>query len=113
MPKTLRMLIEARRRRGWRVGRRCRNKSSPAVVIASSTYLVEHPDALVGILTTNQPKTTTSTDCVLQDWQSAELRAESYFRVYVLTMHRSPNGPGRVLTRKRDGSTSVRIMSAG
>ncbi len=64
-------------------------KVRPAVVIAGSTYLVEHPDVLVGILTTKQPKPTTSTDCVLQDWQSAGLRAESYFRVYVLTMHRS------------------------
>jgi mRNA interferase MazF len=64
-------------------------KVRPAVVIASSTYLVERPDVLVGILTTRQPKPTTSTDCVLQDWQSAGLRAESYFRTYVLTMHRS------------------------
>ena len=64
-------------------------KVRPAVVIASSTYLVERPDVLVGILTTRHPKPTTSTDCVLQDWQSAGLRAESYFRTYVLTMHRS------------------------
>jgi len=63
-------------------------KIRPAVVIASRTYLVERPDVLVGILTTRQPKPTTSTDCVLQDWQSAGLRAESYFRAYVLTMHR-------------------------
>ena len=30
-----------------------------------------------------------STDCALQDWQTAGLRAESYFRAYVLTVHRS------------------------
>ena len=59
------------------------------MVIASSTYLVERPDVLVGILTTRQPKPPTSTDYVLQDWQPAGLRAESYFRTYVLTMHRS------------------------
>ncbi len=64
-------------------------KVRPAVVIASSAYLVERPDVLVGILTTRQPKPLTSTDCVLQDWQSAGLRADSYFRTYVLTMHRS------------------------
>jgi hypothetical protein len=52
-------------------------------------YLVERPDVLVGILTTKAPKTTTSTDCLLMDWQSAGLRAESYFRAYVLTAHRS------------------------
>ena len=55
-------------------------KVRPAVVIASSTYLVERPDVLVGILTTKLPKTTTSTDCVLMDWQLAGLRAESHFR---------------------------------
>ena len=59
------------------------------MVIASSTYLVERPDVLVGILTTKLPKTTTSTDCVLMDWQLAGLRAESCFRAYVLTTHRS------------------------
>lgn len=64
-------------------------KVRPAVVIASSAYLVERPDVLVGILTTKTPKTATSTDCALVDWQQAGLRAESYFRAYVLTMHRS------------------------
>ena len=64
-------------------------KVRPTVVIASSTYLLERPDVLVGILTTKLPKTTTSTDCVLMDWQLAGLRAESNFRAYVLTTHRS------------------------
>jgi mRNA interferase MazF len=64
-------------------------KVRPAVVIASKEYLVEHPDVLVGILTTKTPGRITSSDCVLQDWQSAGLRAESWFRAYVLTMHRS------------------------
>ena len=62
-------------------------KVRPAVVIASSTYLVEHPDVLVGIHTTKLPKTTTSSDCVLIDWHLSGLRAESYFRAYVLTTH--------------------------
>lgn len=64
-------------------------KVRQAVVIASSTYLVERPDVLVGILTTKLPKTTASTDCVLMDWQLAGLRTESYFRAYVLTTHHS------------------------
>jgi hypothetical protein len=64
-------------------------KVRPAVVISSSTYLVERPDVLVGILTTKAPKTTTSTDRLLMDWQLAGLRAESHFRAYVLTTHRS------------------------
>jgi hypothetical protein len=44
---------------------------------------------VVGILTTKLPKTTGTTDHILQDWQSAGLRAESCFRAYVLTAHRS------------------------
>jgi hypothetical protein len=58
-------------------------------VISSSTYLVERPDVLVGILTTKPPHPPTSTDCPVQDWQAAGLRAPSFFRTYVLTMHRS------------------------
>ena len=64
-------------------------KVRPAVVIASPTYLAERPDVLVGILTTRAPRPPMSTDCVLQDWQAAGLRAESHFRAYVLTVHRS------------------------
>ena len=64
-------------------------KVRPAVVIASSTYLVERPDVLVGILTTKLPRTLASSDYVLLDWQSAGLRAASCFRAYVLTTHRS------------------------
>ena len=64
-------------------------KVRPAVVIASTAYLVERPDVLVGILTTKLPKTATSTGCLPMGWQLAGLRAESYFRAYVLTAHRS------------------------
>jgi len=64
-------------------------KVRPAVVIASSTYLVERPDVLLGILTTKFPGTVVSTDYLLVDWQSAGLRAPSCFRTYVLTIHRS------------------------
>ena len=64
-------------------------KVRPAVVIASPTYLAERPDAVVGILTTKLPRTLGTTDYVLMDWRSAGLRAESCFRAYVLTAHRS------------------------
>ena len=66
-----------------------RSKVRPAVVIASNTYLVERPDVLLGISTTNVPATIASTDYLLVDWLSAGLRALSCFRAYVLTMHRS------------------------
>ena len=65
-----------------------KTKVRPAVVIASTTYLTERPDVLIGILTTRQPKRVASTDCDLQDWKIAGLRAESHFRAYVLTVHR-------------------------
>lgn len=64
-------------------------KVRPAVVIASATYLAERPDVVVGILTTKLPRVPGTTDYILQDWQSAGLRAESCFRVYVLTAHRT------------------------
>jgi mRNA interferase MazF len=64
-------------------------KVRPAVVIASATYLAERPDVLVGILTTKMPGAPATTDCILLDWRAAGLRAESCFRVYVLTIHRS------------------------
>ena len=64
-------------------------KARPAVVIASSSYLAERPDVLVGILTTRPPKPAASSDYSLQDWQAAGLRAECHFRAYVLTVHRS------------------------
>jgi hypothetical protein len=64
-------------------------KVRPAVVIASAAYLAERPDAVVGILTTKLPRMPGTTDYVLQDGQSAGLRAESCFRAYVLTVHRS------------------------
>ena len=60
-------------------------KVRPAVVIASSVYLVERPDVLLGILTTKVPATIASTDHLLADWRSAGLRAPSCFRAYVLT----------------------------
>ena len=64
-------------------------KVRPAVVVASEMYLAERPDVLVGILTTKQPSPATSSDYRLHDWQSAALRTPSFFRAYLLTIHRS------------------------
>lgn len=64
-------------------------KVRTAVVIASTTYLPERPDVLVGILTTKLPSNAGTTEYILADWRSAGLRAESCFRAYVLTTHRS------------------------
>lgn len=64
-------------------------KVRPAIVIASETYLAERPDVIVGILTTKIPSPLASTDYLLRDWQTAGLRAQSYFRAYILTLHQS------------------------
>ena len=83
-------------------------KVRPAVVIASATYLAERPDAVVGILTTKLPRTQGTTDYVLQDWQYAGLRAESCFRAYVLTAHRStPQCAPQIEDAPRDTCLSV------
>jgi mRNA interferase MazF len=66
-----------------------RKPRCPAVVIASDSYLRERPDVLVGVLTTKIPLKPASTDYVLKDWQAAGLRAESCFRAFVITIHRS------------------------
>jgi len=87
-------------------------KVRPAVVIASATYLAERPDAVVGILTTKSPRTPGTTDCILQDWQSAGLRAESWFRAYVLTAHRSELTVIGHLSERDWGSVKARVRAA-
>ena len=58
-------------------------------VLEGAVQTKVRPDVLVGILTTRPPKPPASSDCLVQDWQAAGLRAESHFRAYVLTVHRS------------------------
>lgn len=57
-------------------------KRRPAVVVSSDVYHSERPDLILGILTTNLPSATASTDYVLQQWSAAGLRAPSAFRSY-------------------------------
>ena len=64
-------------------------KVRPAVVVASTTYLTERPDVLVGILTTKMSRPLGTTDYRVVDWRAAGLRTESLFRAYILTTHRS------------------------
>jgi len=87
-------------------------KVRPAIVIASATYLVEHSDVLVGILTTKLPQALSSTDCILLDWRSAGLRAESCFRAYVLTAHRSELAVIGHLSARDWESVKARVRAA-
>lgn len=58
-------------------------KRRPAVVVSSRAYHAEHPDLILGVLTTNLATATTTTDYVLLDWSAAGLRSASVFRAYV------------------------------
>ena len=42
----------------------------------------------MGIVTTRSPAPLASSDCYLRDWKQAGLRAESWFRTYVITVRR-------------------------
>jgi len=84
----------------------------PAVVIASATYLEERPDVLLAIPTTKLPSAPGSTDYILRDWQSAGLRAESCFRAYVLTAHRSELTVIGYLSARDWESVKARVRAA-
>ena len=73
----------------WSASSSAPTKVRPAVVIASVTYLAEPPGCGCRDSHHEVSRTPGTTDYVLQDWQSAGLRAESCFRAYVLTVHRS------------------------
>jgi mRNA interferase MazF len=87
-------------------------KVRPAVAIASPTYLVELPDVIVGILTTKVPVPLASTDYLLQDWQLAGLRAESCFRAYILTLHRTQTTVIGRLTERDWSEVKIRVHKA-
>jgi hypothetical protein len=87
-------------------------KVRPAVVIVSAMYLAERPDVVVGILTAKFPRTPSTTDYILQDWRSAGLRAESCFRAYVLTAHRSELTVIGHLSSRDWESVKVRVRAA-
>jgi hypothetical protein len=87
-------------------------KVRPAVVIASTTYLAERAAVLIGILTTKLPKPPCTTDYILLDWRSAGLRAESCFRAYVLTTHRSELTVIGHLSARDWESVKIRVRAA-
>ncbi len=64
-------------------------KGRPMVVISSARYHHEHPDVIVGLITTNLAAAKTTSDYILQDWKQAGLRKASAFRAYVGTESQS------------------------
>lgn len=61
-------------------------KTRPAVVLSTEEYHRHRPDVVVGMITTQCPKPLAPTDWPLQDWKEAGLRAESYFRLFPVTL---------------------------
>jgi mRNA interferase MazF len=60
-------------------------KRRPAIVISTSTYHAERPDAILATVTTQVSKATSKTDYVLQDWEEAGLKKPSAVRSYIGT----------------------------
>ena len=62
------------------------SKKRPAVIVSSSDYHAQRPDAILGLLTTNIAVSTRSTDYILQDWSVAGLSQPSAFRSFLVTL---------------------------
>jgi mRNA interferase MazF len=65
-------------------------KRRPAVVLSSITYHKEHPDIVVGLIT-SQSIALSSTDCLIEDWKKVGLRLPSVFRSFFVTLPPSSN----------------------
>ncbi len=65
------------------------SKARPAVIISGELYNLEHPDLVLGALTTNVLAANGTFDYVLKDWQTAALRFESAFKPLIATLDRT------------------------
>jgi mRNA interferase MazF len=59
-------------------------KRRPAVVVSSDIYHANRPDLILAVVTSNVAASTSPTDCLIQDWQSAGLKQPSAFRAYLM-----------------------------
>jgi len=66
-------------------------KRRPAVVLSSAVYHASRPDVIVGLITSQTAAAIGPTDCLLQDWAQAGLRAPSAFRSFLATLPPSTN----------------------
>jgi len=62
------------------------SKRRPAVVISTRDYHNERPDVILAIITSRVEDADTTFDCVLFDWQDANLRSPSAVRSYLFTV---------------------------
>ncbi|MBL8228421.1 MAG: type II toxin-antitoxin system PemK/MazF family toxin [Bryobacterales bacterium] len=63
-------------------------KARPAVVLSTENYHLNRPDVIVGIITTQDPRPPSPTDCPVADWTVAGLHAPSWFRLFLVTLPR-------------------------
>jgi mRNA interferase MazF len=64
-------------------------KRRPAVIVSSEAYHRERPDAILAVVTGQLGKSTSPTDYIIQDWQSAGLKKPSAVRIFLFTLPRS------------------------
>lgn len=62
------------------------SKTRPAIVVSSDLYNSEHPDIILGLVTTQIHQAKDSTDYILQDWKKAGLNFASAFRCFLSTI---------------------------
>lgn len=62
------------------------NKRRPAIIVSSDTYHQQRPDAILAVVTSQITKSNSSTDYILQDWQSANLNKPSAVRIFLFTL---------------------------
>ena len=62
-------------------------KRRPAVIVSSEIYHRERPDVILALITTNIAKAIKTTDYILQDWSSANLKHSSAVRVFLYALH--------------------------
>ena len=61
-------------------------KRRPAVVVSSEKYQRERPDVILAVVTSQIDKANSSTDYVLQNWQSVGLNKPSAVRIFLFTL---------------------------
>ncbi|MBS1823943.1 MAG: type II toxin-antitoxin system PemK/MazF family toxin [Acidobacteria bacterium] len=87
-------------------------KARPAVVLSTEEYHRFRPDVILGMITTQSPRSYAPSDHLLTHWREAGLHAPSYFRLFVVTL---PQSKVRVTGRLSDAdwSSVQRCMQSG
>jgi mRNA interferase MazF len=79
-------------------------KARPAVVLSTAQYHSDHPDVILGLITTKPLDRPTPTDHEIRDWQMAGLHAPSWFRLYLVTLlQRDVRIVGKLTQRRKLG----------